>query len=231
MRTIILASALTIAAFAGAAPSLGAQTAVSQAAGATRAPEHGRRDDWQRVPDIFKAVGAVPGARIADLGAGEGWLTTRLAKQVGPTGRVFAADISERALMSLAKTLDAAGLQNVELMHATETDPNLPFASLDGVVIVNAYHEMIERVPVLDGIKRSLKPSGVLVIVDNVPADSARTRKSQTSRHTLALDFARDDLEAQGFEIISTDPRFIDLGAANDGHNQWILVARRRAPR
>jgi ubiquinone/menaquinone biosynthesis C-methylase UbiE len=223
MRTALL---LAITAIAVAAPSLHSQAVAPQSS--SRPVE--RRDDWQRVPDIFKALGAATGARIADLGAGEGWLTTRLAKQVGPTGRVFASDISERSLTSLSQTLATAGLQNVELMLATDTDPNLPFASLDGVVIVNAYHEMTERVPILDGIKKSLKPAGVLVIVDNHPAESAKTRREQTAQHTLALELARDDLEAQGYEIISSDPAFIQRGA--EGHNnQWIIVARPKARR
>jgi predicted methyltransferase len=222
-RYVLLAVALSVAAMAP----LAAQ-AVSSAAAAGNT-DHGRRDDWQRPADIFKAVGAIPGARIADLGAGEGWLTTRLAKAVGPTGRVFASDISERALTALASSVAGAGLQNVELMLASDTDPNLPFGSLDGVVIVNAYHEMEQRVAVLEGIKKSLKPTGVLVIVDNVPPDSVRARRDQTGRHQLAIELARDDLEAQGFEIVSTDPKFIVRGTGGDSHNQWLLVARKRA--
>ena len=215
-----------------AMPATVAAQTVTPAASTTPSTDHGRRDDWQRAPDIFKALGAVPGARVADLGAGEGWLTTRLARAVGPSGRVFASDISERALSSLSATVASQGLQNVELMLATETDPNLPFGSLDGVVIVNAYHEMVQRVAVLDGIKKSLKPTGLLVIVDNVPPDTIRSRREQTDRHQLALDFARDDLEAQGFEIVNSDPRFIVRGAGSDMHNsQWILVARRRQPK
>ena len=187
------------------------------------------RDSWQRVPDIFAALGATPGSRVADLGAGEGWLTVRLARQVGDSGRVFASDISERALNALAERLDSADIENVELMLATEEDPRLPHGTLDGVVIVNAYHEMTRRVPVLAGVKRALRPGGVLVIVDNVPADSLRTRREQTSRHTLALDLARDDLEAQGFEIISSDPEFITRRSDRHVHREWILVARRPA--
>ena len=187
-----------------------------------------RRDDWQRPGDIFAALGATSGSRIADLGAGEGWLTLRLARQVGPAGRVFASDISDEALTRLGESLDRDSLRNVELVLAEDDDPRLPFGTLDGVVILNAYHEMLQRVAVLDGVKRALRPGGVLVIVDNIPADStARTRKEQTSRHSLALEFARDDLEAQGFEIISQDPSFVDQRNGAMQHRQWMLVARR----
>jgi predicted methyltransferase len=187
-----------------------------------------RRDDWQRPADIFAALGVTPGSRVADLGAGEGWLTLRLAKHVGPTGRVFASDISDEALTRLGESLDRDSLRNVELVLAEDDDPRLPFGTLDGVVILNAYHEMNQRVAVLDGVKRALRPGGVLVIVDNVPADStARTRKEQTSRHSLALDFARDDLEAQGFEIVSQDSAFVDQRNGAMQHRQWMIVARR----
>jgi SAM-dependent methyltransferase len=187
-----------------------------------------RREDWQRPQDILAALGATTGSRIADLGAGEGWLTLRIAKQVGPTGRVFASDISDDALSRLGETVRRDSLGNVELVLAEDDDPRLPFGTLDGVVILNAYHEMNERVAVLDGVKRALRPGGVFVIVDNVPADStARTRKEQTSRHSLALEFARDDLEAHGFEIVSQDPAFVDQKNGAMQHRQWMLIARR----
>ena len=187
-----------------------------------------RRDDWQRPGDIFAALGATSGSRIADLGAGEGWLTVRLAKHVGPTGRVFASDISDEALTRLGENLTRDSLRNVELVLAEDDDPRLPFGTLDGVVILNAYHEMTQRVAVLDGVKRALRPGGLLVIVDNIPTDStARTRKEQTSRHSLALEFARDDLEAQGFELVAQDPAFVDQRNGAMQHRQWMLVARR----
>lgn len=204
------------------------RTAAPQGAAAQASSTPVRRDDWQRVPDILAALGAATGSRIADLGAGEGWLTVRLARHVGPSGRVFASDVSEPALRRLSETLARDSLRNVELVLAEDDDPRLPYGTLDGVVIVNAYHEMARRVPVLDGVKRSLRPGGVLVIVDNIPADTNhRTRREQTSRHALALDFARDDLEAQGFEIVSADSAFVAQQNGSMRLRQWMLVARR----
>lgn len=185
------------------------------------------RDDWQRAPDIFTALGAKAGSRIADLGAGEGWLTTRLARHVGPDGRVFASDISTASLDKLARTLAKDSLRNVELILAEDDDPRLPYGTLDGVVILNAYHEMPKWVAVLEGIKRALRPEGTLVIVDNTPHKAVKARKDQAPRHTLALDFVRNDLEAHGFEIISADAGFIDRATADHGQGQWMLVARR----
>ena len=232
MRNIVHAGLIfTLATVVPPSP-LAGQTRTAQPqsrAAASRTPEHGRREDWQRVPDIFAALGAKAGSRIADLGAGEGWLTLRLARQVEPGGRVFASDISERSLITIAGTLATAKLDNVELLLAEDDDPRLPYGTLDGVVILNAYHEMAKRVPVLDGVKRALKPGGVLVIVDNVPTDSLGTRKEQMNRHGLALALARDDLEAQGFEIVSSAPDFITRQTEGSTHREWMLVARRVA--
>ena len=186
-----------------------------------------RREDWQRVPDIFTALGAKPGSRIADLGAGEGWLTTRLARHVGPSGRVFAVDIDAGALTRLSEKLAKDTLRHVEIVLAEDDDPRLPFGTLDGVVILNAYHEVTKRVPVLEGVRRGLKPGGVLVIVDNFPTDSLWSRQEQVSRHGLAMAFARDDLEAQGFEIVSTTSNFIDHNNGDHRQRQWMIVARR----
>src|SRR5688572_28704143 len=194
-------------------------------AGARRTPE--TRDDWQRVPAIFDAVGATPGSRIADLGAGEGYLTTRLARRVGPDGRVFAVDISETALAQLAEGIAGDSLRNVEVILGETDDPRLPYGTLDGVIIVNAYHEMTQRGPMLDGIKRALRPGGTVVIVDNTPADSITLRHRQTAAHTLSIDFAQDELQAAGFEIVSRTPEFITQQHEGHSHKQWIVVARR----
>ena len=229
---VLATPALTAAQTRSPAPVAAQQSRVAapqgsaSAAGASN-PE--RRDDWQRAPDIFAAAGLTAGSRVADLGAGEGWLSTRLAKHVGPTGRVFAADISESALKSLGGTLERDSLHNVELVLSEEDDPRLPYGTLDAVIVVNAYHEFVQRVAVLDGIKRALKPGGTLVIADSPPADTAfRTRKEQTQRHSLAIEFARDDLEAHGFEIVSVLPEFVKNKHDTHTHHQWLLVARKK---
>ena len=205
----------------------GSATAPTASGAPRRAPES--RDDWQRVPDIFDALGAQPGSRIADLGAGEGYLSTRLSRRVGPEGRVFAVDISESALARLGQTIADDSLRNVELILGEPDDPRLPYGTIDGVVIVNAYHEMIQRGPMLEGIKRALRPGGVLVIVDNAPAaaDSMALRQRQTANHTLSLDLALDDLQAAGFEIVSQVRDFVVQQHDGHSHREWMLVARR----
>jgi predicted methyltransferase len=222
---LVIASALACSSAGLPAQTTAAAAAAAPAATTPRTSE--TRDDWQRVAEIFNALGAVPGSRIADLGAGEGYLTTRLSRRVGPEGRVFAVDISENALAQLGETITGDSLKNVELILGEPDDPRLPYGTLDGVVILNAYHEMLQRGPVLEGIKRALRPGGVVVIVDNTPADSVTLRHRQTATHTLSIDLAQDDLQAAGFEIATRTPEFIVQQHDGHSHKHWLLVARR----
>jgi hypothetical protein len=86
---------------------------------------------------------------------------------------------------------------------------------------------MTQRGPMLDGIKRALRPGGTLVIVDNAPVDSITLRHRQTANHTLSIDFAQDELQAAGFEIVSRTPEFITQQHEGHSHKQWMVVARR----
>src|SRR5215210_3148836 len=99
------------------------------------------RDQWQKVPEILAALGAVEGQRVADIAAGDGYLTKPLAKQVGASGRVFAVEIGENELRALRALAQRDSLTNVEVVAGSPSDPRLP-ANLDGVVILNSYHEL-----------------------------------------------------------------------------------------
>ena len=83
------------------------------------------REQWQRVDDIFKAMGVEKGSHVADIGAGGGFFTTRLAKAVGENGRVYAVDVNPISLRELKTTLGES-VTNVELIRGEENDPRLP---------------------------------------------------------------------------------------------------------
>jgi len=185
------------------------------------------RDEWQRVGDVFTALEVEPGSRIADIGAGGGYFTIRLGGAVGPEGRVFAVDISPDMLDRLRHELEREGIRNVEIVLGETDDPRLPYGTLDGALIVNAYHEMTEHQAMLAGIRRALEPGGRLVIVDNPPGDTASSREIQVESHHLALGIVREELRAAGFEVVREEPRFIDEDADGHEHRMWMLVARR----
>jgi ubiquinone/menaquinone biosynthesis C-methylase UbiE len=104
---------------------------------------------------------------VADLGAGGGWFTVRLARRVGPNGRVYAEDIQHQMIESINRRVEREGLERrVITTLGTASDPGLPLGALDAVLIVDAYHEMEQPVALLRNLARSLKPEGRIGIVD-----------------------------------------------------------------
>jgi predicted methyltransferase len=113
---------------------------------------------------------------VADLGAGGGWFTARLARRVWPNGIVYAQDIQPTMLEVLGQRVQREGLNNVRTVLGTQTDPKLPIG-LDAVLIVEVFHEMDVPghpeviVTLLNNVARSLKPQGLVGIVDFLPGD------------------------------------------------------------
>ena len=152
----------------------------------SRTSEEGQREQWQRVPEIFAALGVRPGVTIADVGAGDGFFTTRLARAVGSTGRVFAVDVDDAAIERLRKRLQDDGIENVTIVKGAADDPKLPQGVLDAALIVNAYHEMEQHRSILTAIRRALKPDGRLVIVEPVQTSKrTRPRADQVRDHEI----------------------------------------------
>jgi ubiquinone/menaquinone biosynthesis C-methylase UbiE len=178
------------------------------------------RDSWQRVEDVFGALQIEAGEGIADVGAGSGFFTFRLSPRVGPNGRVIAQDIDSSALARLRATAARRGLRNIETVLGGTDDPRLPERSLDGVLIVNAFHEMHAHEAMLAGITRALRPGGRLVVLD-MPRDSTLSRAAQMEQHGLAIGIVARDLVAAGFRIVSQDPDFVRSGR----NRQWMIVA------
>jgi predicted methyltransferase len=189
------------------------------------------REQWQKVDEIFAAMQVKPGAAVADIGAGNGFFTTRLAAAVGQKGRVLAVDIGAEALRRLRARVDSDGLTNVEVIEGAVDDPKLPAAALDAALIVNAYHEMTEHQAMLAHIRKALKPGGRLVIVEPIGhgrRDAARDQ--QTRNHEIAIDFVRDDVRAAGFAQVSMIDPFTSRPHAGEPHEEWMLVLTPAAP-
>jgi ubiquinone/menaquinone biosynthesis C-methylase UbiE len=126
------------------------------------------RELWQKPDQIMDALGIADGTVVADLGAGGGWFTVRLARRVGPQGLVYAEDIQEEMIESMERRLTREGLRNVRMVLGTPEDPKLPRGRLDAVLIVDAYYEVEQQEPVelLRNVRAALKPHGRLGIVD-----------------------------------------------------------------
>ena len=124
------------------------------------------RDAYQRPDQIMDALLIGDGSTVADLGAGGGWFTVRLARRVGPQGIVYAEDIQTQMIQAIERRVEREGLKNVRTVLGTPTDPKLPQGSLDALLIVDTYHEMEQPVTLLRNVAKSLKPSGMIGIVN-----------------------------------------------------------------
>jgi SAM-dependent methyltransferase len=129
------------------------------------------RAAWQKPEQIMDALKIADSAKVADIGAGGGFFTVRLARRVGPNGIVYAVDVQPEMLEAIKRRVSREGLQNVEAVLGTETNPRLPAGALDAVLFVDSYQEVEEadRLPFLRNIARSLKPGGRLGIVNYKP--------------------------------------------------------------
>ena len=124
------------------------------------------RDAWQRPDQIMDALQIGEGSTVADLGAGGGWFTVRLARRVGPNGRVYAEDVQPEMVEVIFRRVEREGLQKiVKTVLGTQTDPKIP-ELLDAVLINDAYHEMEQPVALLRNLAKSLKPTGTIGIVN-----------------------------------------------------------------
>jgi predicted methyltransferase len=136
------------------------------------------REQWQPPDHIMDALNIAEGAIVADLGAGGGWFTTRLARRVGPNGVVYAEDVQAVMIEGIRRRAQRENLSNIRTVLGTASDPMLP-PGIDAVLIVGAYHEMAcavgpacqDPITLLKSVARSLKPQGRLGIVDFNPGE------------------------------------------------------------
>ncbi len=124
------------------------------------------RAAWQKPEQIMDALGIADRSVVADLGAGGGWFTVRLARRVGPQGIVYAEDVQREMIEAIERRMQREGLRNVPTVLGTLDDPKLPPRALNAVLIVDVYHEVESRVELLRNVRDALTPSGRLGIVD-----------------------------------------------------------------
>lgn len=136
-----------------------------------------------------------PGMVIADMGAGSGYFTRRMAKRVAPGGKVYAVDIQPKMIELLKRNMAKDQITNFEPVLGTETDPKLPAASIDLILMVDVYHELSQPQLMLRKFREALKPDGRLVLLEYRKEDPEVPIRFE---HKMSVQEVKAELEAEG---------------------------------
>src|SRR5215510_1269864 len=167
-----------------------------------------KRDEWQRPGEVMDALGAKSGHRVADIGAGYGYFSFRLAARVGVEGKVYAVDIDEEAINKVRQRKEREKLAQVEPILSEADDPRLP-PGLDMILIVDTYHEFREYDRIMQAVFRALKSGGRLGLIDG-EAPSGRPRTEYHRLHCIPPELAREEITRHGFVFKGSRPGFYD---------------------
>jgi predicted methyltransferase len=159
------------------------------------------REEEEAPDQAVRIIGVRPGMVVADVGAGSGYMTTRLARLVGVEGKVYANDIQPNLLRLIAQKAQREAMSNIEVVQGTDTDTRLPTATIDLVLLVDVYHEFWHPQAMLQSIRRALKPAGNLVVIEY--------RKEDPSipiayTHRMSVAEVRTEVQAEGFTLDRT---------------------------
>jgi arsenite methyltransferase len=165
----------------------------------TFALEGDDREEWQRPEELMDALQIGPGSRVADVGAGSGWFTERLARRVGPSGVIYASDVQPEMISKLRERVAQLELANVRIIEARYEDARLPPAASDVVVFLHVYKEISERVPYMKRVLPALAPGARVAIVEFEPDAGGRgpPRKYRLARTTVI-----SELEHAGYRLV-----------------------------
>jgi ubiquinone/menaquinone biosynthesis C-methylase UbiE len=176
-----------------------AQTMGAEGADWLDRAERDVEEEPDRAIDVLKIE---KGSTVADIGAGSGYMTVKLAKKVGPQGRVYANDIQPAMLELLNKRISKSKIANVSVVLGMQDDPRLPVETLDLVLMVDVYHELSQPQLMLRHIRASLKPGGRLVLLEYRKEDPSIPIKPE---HKMSVADAKLEVEAEGFKLTKTN--------------------------
>ncbi|HEV2382173.1 MAG TPA: class I SAM-dependent methyltransferase [Terriglobia bacterium] len=159
------------------------------------------RDEEEHPGIVIDALGLRDGDVVADLGAGSGYFTFRIAPRVGKAGKVLAVEIQDEMLETIRQRAAALKATNVEEVKGSETDPNLPARGVDLVLMVDVYHELAYPFEVMTKVREALKPGGRVVFVEYRKEDPRVPIKEV---HKMSVDQLKKEMKAVGLRHVRT---------------------------
>jgi ubiquinone/menaquinone biosynthesis C-methylase UbiE len=167
-------------------------------AGCNSWPGGGFDANGPEMPRLKQVLALKTGMTVADVGAGRGQLTLALAEAVGPAGHVVSSEIDPTRLQSLREAVDRAKLANVTVVEGKISESGLPAGCCDAIVLRRVYHHLTDPAAINASLLRSLRPGGLLVVIDIPPPFFFPAR----STFGVAPHIVLDEVKASGFELL-----------------------------
>jgi ubiquinone/menaquinone biosynthesis C-methylase UbiE len=165
-----------------------------------RGDQDSTRDTWQQPQKVMEVIGVRPGMVIGEVGAGEGYFTFKLARKVGPTGKIYANDIVERCLKKIKEKCKKEELTNIVTVKGEVEDPLFPDTELDMAFMCYVLHDLEKPVALLKNLKRYLKTGAPLVILERDPV-----KIPSAAGHFFSREKLRRVIKEGGFKIVRTE--------------------------
>lgn len=156
------------------------------------------REEEEEPDKAIAALKIAPGSTVADIGAGVGYFSWRLAKVVGPSGKVYSNDVQPEMIQRLKENMRERSITNVVPVLGKFDDPMLPKAAIDLAIMVDVYHEFSQPQKMLDHLRESLKPDGRLVLLEYRKEDPAVPIKEL---HKMTVQEVKAEIEPEGYKL------------------------------
>jgi ubiquinone/menaquinone biosynthesis C-methylase UbiE len=195
---VLVAIAASVAAQNGVHPLSGRRYAQTMGVEGAEWLDRSERDQEEEPDHAIDVLKLQKGATVADIGAGSGYMTEKLSKKVGPTGKVYASDIQQGMIDLLERRIKSEQLTNMTTVLGGMDDPKLPPKSIDLAIMVDVYHELQAPQVFLQRLKAAFKPGGRLVLLEYRKEDPQIPIQEL---HKMSIAEVKQELEAEGYVL------------------------------
>ena len=202
LAAVIALAAAVLAQATGVHPVSGRRFAAVMSADGADWLDRSERESEEAPDEALDIIGIKKGSVVADIGAGSGYMTLKMARRVGANGSVYANDIQQPMLDLLDKRLKKGKITNVRLVLGTPDDPKLPAESIEMALLVDVYHEFSQPQAMLRHLHDALKAGGRLVLLEYRKEDPAIPIRPE---HKMSVAEAKMEVEAEGFRLGRVD--------------------------